>query len=143
MKYSVILSISCISSLAAAQMWPAPGGGGWGWGPGWAGPECAVRSLSTALSPSKTQLTQEQHNRVPASRQHLAQNQPPGPVNVLPPLHSPAASQPLAPGPRPRSLRPSGLSNHPSAPPGPRARAPRARTGHTDGVARMVMAGIP
>jgi hypothetical protein len=143
MKYSAILSLSCLSSLAAAQMWPAPGGGGWGWGPGWAGPECAVRSLSTALSPSKTQLTQEQHNRVPASLQRLAQNQPPGPVNARRLPHSPAASQPRARGPRPPSLRPSGLSNPPSAPPGPRARSPRARTGHTDGVARMLMVGIP
>lgn len=43
MKYSNIISLSCLSGLSAAQIWAAPGGGGWGWGPGYNGPECAVR----------------------------------------------------------------------------------------------------
>lgn len=43
MKYSVIVSLTSLASIASAQLWGAPGGGGWGWGPGYAGPECAVR----------------------------------------------------------------------------------------------------
>ncbi|KIM95972.1 hypothetical protein OIDMADRAFT_59060 [Oidiodendron maius Zn] len=54
MKYSSIISLFCVSSLAAAQIWGAPGGGGWGWGPGWAGPDCASSCISSAFQPEPT-----------------------------------------------------------------------------------------
>src|ERR1700710_406368 len=98
MKYSNIITLSCLSGLSAAQIWAAPGGGGWEWGPGYNGPECAVRYRNPTgnLPLMEFILTENKSNRALVSPRHSSQLLPLGPTTAPRVLISPAAFPPLA-----------------------------------------------